>query len=289
MDILEYIKTNQQFATLPNVATKVLKMLRSEEPNINEIVKVVEQDPGLTLKLINITNSPIYALRAEVTSIQSAIMTLGLNKLTNLILSISLYSKFLAQKESEFVNLMDLFWQHSASTGAVSKYLCGLLKQNYKELEFLGGLLHDIGKLAMLQFNTTKYKEVIRLVSEGYKNDLEAEKMVYGITHLEVGRILTLQWDLPKELVDVVSYHNTPFTSKEFSLLLAIIRFSDILCEMWGEGFYEGIDHIKLEDDQSWKVIKKYAKDVDLDFERITFELEQEFQKSSQFLKIVAS
>jgi hypothetical protein len=57
---------------------------------------------------------------------------------------------------------------------------------------------------------------------------------------------------------------------------------------MWGEGFYEGIQYIKIEDDESWKVIRRFAKGLDLDLEHITFELEQEFQKSNEFIKLVS-
>jgi putative nucleotidyltransferase with HDIG domain len=289
MNLIEYIKNNQQIATLPTVATKILKMIRSDNFNINEISHVVESDPGLTLKLIKVANSPLYGMRTQISSVNHAIMTLGLNKLTNIVLSISLYSKFLANKQGEFAHYMDLFWQHSAATGAVSKHLCQILKQNYKEMEFLGGLLHDIGKLTMLQYDTKKYVEVINLIEKSGMRDIEAEKQVFGLHHLEVGREIAIQWQLPKELIEIISLHNSPYTSRENHLLISIIRFSDILCEMWGEGFFEGIHWVKLEEDESWKVIKKYAKNLDLDLEHITFELEQEFQKSTEFIKLVSS
>ncbi len=289
MNLSEYIKNNQQIATLPTVATRILKMIKSDNFSITEISSVVESDPGLTLKLIRVANSPLYGLRSQVTSVNTAIMALGLNKLTNIVLSISLYSKFLVNKQNDFAQLIDKFWQHSASTGVVSKHLCNILKQNYKELEFLGGLLHDLGKLAMMQFDSKRYFEVMTLVEKEHIFDIEAEKQIFGMNHLEVGREMAIQWQLPKELIEILSFHNTPKVSKENQLLIAIIRFSDILCEMWGEGFYEGIESIKIEDDESWEVIKNYANDLDLDLEHITFELEQEFQKSNEFLKLVSN
>jgi len=289
MNLSEYIKNNQQIATLPTVATRILKMIKSDNFSITEISSVVESDPGLTLKLIRVANSPLYGLRSQVTSVNTAIMALGLNKLTNIVLSISLYSKFLVNKQNDFAQLIDKFWQHSASTGVVSKHLCNILKQNYKELEFLGGLLHDLGKLAMMQFDSKRYFEVMTLVEKEHIFDVEAEKQIFGMNHLEVGREMAIQWQLPKELIEILSFHNTPKVSKENQLLIAIIRFSDILCEMWGEGFYEGIESIKIEDDESWEVIKNYANDLDLDLEHITFELEQEFQKSNEFLKLVSN
>lgn len=289
MNLTEYIKNNQQIATLPTVATRILKMIKSDNFSINEISNVVESDPGLTLKLIRVANSPLYGLRSQVTNVNTAIMALGLNKLTNIVLSISLYSKFLVNKQNDFAQLIDKFWQHSASTGVVSKHLCTLLKQNYKELEFLGGLLHDLGKLTMMQFDAKRYSEVMVMVEKEHVLDIVAEKQIFGMNHLEVGREMAIQWQLPKELIEVLAFHNNPKESKENQLLIAIIRFSDILCEMWGEGFYEGIDSIKIEDDASWEVIKTYANNLDLDLEHITFELEQDFQKSNEFLKLVSN
>jgi len=75
----------QEFATLPAVATKVLSLLEDEDVNIRSLSTLIETDPALTLKVLKVANSPLYAVRSEITSINQAILNLGLNRLTNIV------------------------------------------------------------------------------------------------------------------------------------------------------------------------------------------------------------
>ena len=293
-NIVEKLFATQEFATLPPVTMKILELLEDEKSrdmlDIKELARLIETDASLTLKLIRIANSPLFAMRDYITSVQQAIVILGLNKVTNIVLGISVFSKFLYTTVSGMQEVLNQYWWHTSSTGTVSKSLVKKIGADFKEKEFIGGLFHDIGKLAMLQYDFELFKEMINLVENEGKTDLEAEKSVYGITHPEVGAEIVRRWKLPKDFGAIIKHH-IDFTQapKENHTLIAVVNLSNMLCDIWGAGFYEGVKAIAFEESPEWQHIIKVAKNKDLDFEEITFGLERDYENSAAFLRVMSS
>ncbi len=290
MSFINALIETQEFATLPPVAAKVLQLLEDDNIDVRDIAQIIETDASLTLKLLRVANSPLYATRTEITSIQQAIITLGLNRLTNIVLGVSIFSRFLMNSQKQAAEIMQKFWWHASCTGIVAKALSTKIKKYFKESEFIGGLLHDIGKLAMVQFDPNKYLQVIDLIERKQMFDIEAEYEVFGVNHLEVGEHIAKLWKLPEELTLIIGHHNYPAEVEKNNRLIAIVRFADILCEMWGAGVYEGFTYIKLVETEAWRILcENYTELNDLDIEIFTFELEDEFKKSAQFLNLIIS
>lgn len=288
MSLIEALIETQEFATLPPVAAKVLRLLEDENIDIRDIAKVIEADATLTLKLLRVANSPLYATRTEINSIHQAIITLGLNRLTNIVLGVSIFSKFLLSSQKIAHEMMQRFWWHASCTGMVSKALSVKLNRFYKENEFIGGLLHDIGKLAMIQYDARLYSKVIEKVQAGAL-DIDAEYDVYGVNHAQVGAEIARLWKLPNELTTIIAYHTTPSHANNYKELVAAVRAADLLCEIWDAGFHEGVRVLKLDEHDAWKVLTASLPELaELDLEVFTFELEQEFRRSTEFLNIIA-
>ncbi|HRP02748.1 MAG TPA: HDOD domain-containing protein [Candidatus Kapabacteria bacterium] len=282
----EIIET-QEFATLPAVASKVLSILEDEDVNIRSLSTLIETDPALTIKVLRVANSPLYATSSEVNSINQAIVNLGLNRLTNIVLGISIFSKFFINTNNELSAYINKFWWHSSSTGMIAKSLSTKLNKFFKEAEFIGGLIHDIGKLALLQYSLKDFREVLMLVESG-NSDIEAENMVFGTNHNEIGAEIAKLWKLPKDLTQILQYHTNPQLANFNKELVALVRLADQFAEIWGADFYEGITELYVEETESWKIlVAAYPELEDLDIEMFTFELENEFYKTTEFLKIV--
>ncbi|MGB9852102.1 MAG: HDOD domain-containing protein [Candidatus Kapaibacteriota bacterium] len=290
MLVLEKLLEIQELATLPTITTKILQQIEDNNVDIRNIAHTIETDASLTAKVLKVANSAIYGLRTPVTSISQAIITIGLNRLANIVIGISIFSRFMLKSQQYTKQLMEKFWWHSASTGVVSKSLSSRIGKNYKELEFIGGLLHDFGKLIMMQYKLSDFVKTIELVSSEGILDVEAEKRIFGVDHLEVGYFIAEKWKLPSPIVNVIGYHSKLNFLKNDIELAAIIRFSDLLCEMWGADFFEGYQIINFEEQSSWKILKQRFPELnELDLEKFTFELEEDFKKSSEFLKIISS
>jgi len=287
---LEKLLDIPELATLPTVTTKILQEIEDNNVDIRKVAHTIETDAPLTAKVLKVANSAIYGLRTPVSNIVQAIITIGLNRLANIVIGISIFSRFMLRSQEYAKQLMEKFWWHSASTGVVSKSLANKIGRNYKEMEFIGGLLHDFGKLILMQYRLSDYVKAIELTTNEGILDVEAEKKIFGFDHLEVGSFIAKKWKLPNAIVNVMGYHSKLNFLKEDVELAAVIRFSDLLCEMWGADFFEGYKIVNFEEQPSWKILVECVPSLkDLDLEKFTFELEEDFKKSSEFLKIISS
>ncbi|MCX7879798.1 MAG: HDOD domain-containing protein [Ignavibacteria bacterium] len=290
MLILEKLLEIQEIATLPSVTAKILQQIEDDNVDIRNVAQTIETDAPLTAKVLKVANSAIYGLRTPVASISQAIITIGLNRLANIVIGVSIFSRFMIKGQSQVKQLMEKFWMHSASTGIISKALLGKVGRNFRELEFVGGLLHDFGKLILMQYKLSDYLKVIDMITNNVVLDVEAEKSIFGVDHLEVGYFIAQRWKLPPQIINTIGYHSKLNRLKEDNVLASVVRFADLLCEIWGADFFEGQRIIKFEEEQSWKnLVEHFPELSNMDIEKFTFELEEDFKKSREFLKIVSS
>ena len=255
MSVIENILKAKEMATLPDVANRVLKMLESDDIDLRNISKVIEADPALTIKLLRVANSPLYAAKAEIRSIQQAIMIMGFSKLTNIVLGVSIFSKFWLGQKKEAANIMNKFWWHSSSAGTIAKSITAKMKKNYRENEFVGGLLHKIGKLALLQYDVTKFNQTISLITEKNISDVDAEKQVFGVDHIEVGDQIAKSWKLPDDIRAIIANYPHPSKLTNHKELVAAVSFAGLLCEINGADFYKGLVPEDITDDESWEIL----------------------------------
>jgi len=290
MKVINQIIETQEFATLPPVAAKVLSLLNDYDVSVRDLSAVIEADASLTLYLHKVANSPLYGHRSEITSINQAIVIMGLNRLTNVVLGVSIFSKFLLSSQRDTAKLMEKFWWHSSCTGMVAKALSKRINDQYNDFEFIGGLLHDIGKLAMIQFDINAYNRVIELIINDKRLDTDAENEVFGVDHTKVGAEIAKLWKLPHELIKIIENHSNQGLSGKTQNLITIVRVADLLCESWGADFYEGLSEINVFESEAWQdLITRNPKLNDIDLEKFSNELREEFKKSADFLSILIS
>lgn len=291
MATVDEIVNAKEFATLPAVATKVLNLLEQDDVDVHELLKIIETDPTLTLKLLRIANSPLYATRREISSVQQAIMMIGFSKLTNIVLGISIFSKFWLSTKKGAMELMNQFWWHSSSTGTLAKSIVSkFLSNGFKENEFLGGLLHQIGRLAMLQFDMANYQKVIQLVDSGQSSSIDAENEIFGINHVDVGQAIAQKWKLPEEISTIISYYYHPTQAINYKELVAAVNFAGALAAVNGADFYSGIKQEDLDHLESWQLLCKNSENfAEAGIEVVSSDIEEQLQKSSEFISALKS
>jgi putative nucleotidyltransferase with HDIG domain len=287
--LMEKIISIEEFATLPQAAIKVLNMLEDEDLlDLKELTKTIETDAALTIKLIKVANSPLFAIGKPISSVHHAILTLGLKRISNIVVGISIFSKFVYSSSIEIKNILEKYWKHTSSVAVVSKSLSKQTGLNFKDSEFLGGLLHDIGKIAMIQFdNLERYRNVIDLVENKQITDFAAEERVFDMTHCDIGCKIATQWKLPKLVSSIIAHHrNFEKADSDARTIVAIVNVANLLCDVWGNGFYEGTYAIQFDKLPEWQHICSVSK-KDLNIEKITFELEKDYIEASQFISSI--
>ena len=287
MDFIRKLENIQELATLPTVAFRILELVEDPKATMDDISQAVETDPSLTVKILRVANSPLYGFRTEISSVRQAIISLGLNRISNIVVGVALFTKFFNTSARQNVHMRE-FWRHSTSTGIVAKSLARRLKISFNEREFVGGLIHDIGKMVMIQYFPEQYDAVLNIIRERQVRDVVAEREIFGVDHNVAGRALAKMWQLPADLTDVIASHSTLPELSNARDITAVVRIADLLCEMWGASSEEGILELELERERAWNVLANIRPELrDLDVEVFTFELEQEFKKAELFINLM--
>ncbi len=214
----------------PESVHQVMTMSADINCSPKDLVRVIERDPVMTMKILKLVNSAFFTLSQHVASVQHALVYLGMNTVKNLAVSIATVDTLPRQSIPELH--MSAFLTHSLATASVAQYLAkDVLKVRDGSDYFVGGLLHDFGKAVLVQFEPTTYASVIQEARARMLplNQVEMERL--GLTSAEVGAMLAESWQLPEELVDCIRGHIN-CTDESSDLTLAVAAANTVVKSM---------------------------------------------------------
>ncbi len=231
MDSQAFIKkldNIQDIPTLPDIALKVNKMLEDYDTSISQLGEVVEKDQGIVSKIMKLVNSTFFGLRSKVRNIPHAIVLLGFNTVRNAVVSVSIIDSFDKGKITEDFDIKD-FWKHSISVAVTSRYLAEEAKVGSPDDCFIGGLLHDMGKVILVQHFPDVFNKIVASTKESKSSFFDVEKTECPFNHARIGGHLAKKWRLPEGLVDAIKGHHSVSTSATDFELLSIIHSADVI------------------------------------------------------------
>jgi len=202
--------------TLPIVATKVTELINNPNSSSADIADVLKKDQVLTAKVLKLINSPYYGIPGEVTDVKRALAYLGFNTLAQLVLSVSVISLFSDKKNSRF-SLQD-FWKHALGTAVASEVIAKRIGHPKPEECFTCGLLHDIGKIVLLQIAPQEFTKVIELSEKEKISFHESERRLEIPSHGYLGEYIADKWRLPMVIRMSIRYHHTDVSKMETML-----------------------------------------------------------------------
>jgi putative nucleotidyltransferase with HDIG domain len=212
MTAAEIVSQVKELPMVPETARKLIVLLNQSETHRDDLIQTLRCDNVLTAKLLRVCNSAHTGLKSPVASIDQAVLLLGDNTIYRMVCAIGFGGAMGFAVPGHAIEANGL-WGHSLSTGMGAEYLTEV--EAYREFQssmaFTAGLLHDIGKLVLNQVLTPKSRAEIRvLISAEARTRVEAEKVVLGANHAEVGACLLQKWALPEIIVEAVANHHAP-------------------------------------------------------------------------------
>ncbi|MDH5423873.1 MAG: HDOD domain-containing protein [Gammaproteobacteria bacterium] len=252
LSVDELVSDVTKLVSLPEVCLKVISMVENPETSIDEIGKVISQDPGLTVKILRISNSAMYGLRNEVDTVSRAITYLGTRQIRDLVLATSAFDTFRGISNS--LVTMEDFWSHSLRCGLAANQLTKLCGLRNADGLFVAGLLHDIGQLILFNRQPELSQQAIILSMEG-SEELEmheAEQSLMGFNHMDVGFKLAEEWNLPEYLRCCIGYHHKPSESPDFKQEVSIIHIANTIAVL-SELNSDDPDLAPVVDDYAWQ------------------------------------
>jgi len=227
--IEDIIKQVDDLVSLPGVFVRINEMIESEGSSAANIATVISQDPGLTIRLLRVANSPFYGLSKEVDSVSRAITIIGTQRLRDMVLATSAVEVF-EGIPNELVT-MDDFWSHSLLCGIIAKNLAELSGIKESDSLFIAGLLHDVGQLIMFRhFPEASTKVLLRELDQVDEPEItESENEIIGFDHAQLGGALIAHWHLPAIFVETITYHHTPEQATNFPKHTSIVHIANTL------------------------------------------------------------
>ncbi len=216
------------FSVFPQMLVQIKKVTADETAGAQDLSDIILTDQALTAKILSVANSAYYGFYGKVSTITQAIVALGFDSVKNIALGIAAYNSLSAFVKEPRIKQ---FWEHSLATGVCAELLAEKLGYTPTEEALVGGLIHDVGKLLLVQLYPEEYAEVERIISEqsdAYSHVVEAS--ILGVNHGDVGGILSKKWGLPPQLERVVANHH----KKEWGRcqLTDIVAFSDFMIQV---------------------------------------------------------
>ncbi|MDD2309052.1 MAG: HDOD domain-containing protein [Desulfuromonadaceae bacterium] len=236
--LIELIKEHLQgdLQGLPvfnTVAVKLQQMLARREFKMEEVIEMISEDQSLASQVLKVANSSYYAGLSSIATIKDAIVRLGAQEIANMVMLASQYELY--RSENEYLNeSMQKLWLHSLACATGAKWLAK--KTGYANLvaeSFMGGLLHDIGQLALL-------KVLDDISRKGESKAAFSDTLISEIIdrmHEDVGYQLMKSWSLPEAYCSIaINHHKEDFDGND--ILLVIVRLSDKACKKVGKSLH---------------------------------------------------
>jgi HD-like signal output (HDOD) protein len=214
--------------TLPTVVARINQLIEDPTASAGDINEVISRDLALSSKILKVVNSAFYGFPRRISSMTHAVVILGFNTVRNIALSAFIFDAF-DTRELAFGHRA--FWLHSVGTGVASQVVAVHAGLAGVDDAFVGGLLHDVGKVIMHQHLADDLKQVIDRAARDDISFVEAERYELGYSHAELGALLMENWKLPVGLVDSLRYHHDPQAAGEQSRqAAAAVHLGDYLC-----------------------------------------------------------
>jgi putative nucleotidyltransferase with HDIG domain len=216
---------------LPQVLGRLLHELNSENLQLRTLSELIRQDAALAMKVLAVANSSAYRRQNSVESIEQCVNLLGLNMVKIIAISISL-QQFLNNLSGGASFNFGKYWQHFLITAFLSKAIAQAIGYPNPEEAYLTGLLHDIGKFALLAVKTGEYADLLE--KHGDDEDfIELEASTFGVTHCEIGAALAERWNLDSLMSDAIRHHHDVATQiGSATELVKLVQLANVMSSM---------------------------------------------------------
>ena len=212
----------------PAVALQLLNILDDDDVPMKKIVDLLRVDPALSAEILRVSNSALYGLSRRIDNVSHAIVVLGTEVVKRLALTVALgrfSHSFLRDKS------LRICWDHSVACALVAEELAAAMDQP-KDRAYTAGLLHDVGRLALLACYPTEYSNLLAVARENDFDELECERELFDVDHCAAGEWLGRHWNLPAEFVDAIAHHHAADANDKS--LLSIVTASNSVADAIG-------------------------------------------------------
>ncbi len=229
-NVVHTLSTIESMPMLPETVESVLRAAHSDHSTAQEIAAIVEADPPIAERLLQLANSPALGLEHEVDTVQDAIASLGIREAYLAVLSAGVINLTEASTHFDY----DGYWQSAFFIANAARTIAERCPLGHKSGIFTAGLLTDIGRYTLSQLIPNPY----HMIHEGMPQAhlIAAEEDLLGIGHPEAGYVLAAYWGLPSDIAQAIRFHHRPLQALEHQDIVAVISLGAVMGEAHDHG-----------------------------------------------------
>jgi putative nucleotidyltransferase with HDIG domain len=226
-EILKKLEKISGIPTLPSVALQVNQLLSDPKAPVQKLGDIITKDQAMTSNILRLVNSAFYGFQSKIESIQRAIMVLGVETVRNSVLAVSVIQSFPKGSNLDWFDMPGL-WRHSIAVAVTCRHLSRRMPLEQPDNCFLGGLVHDLGKVIIVQHLGSEYAGALDLIKTGVTfHDAELRADLPG--HDAIGGGLAQKWRFPPRIIDAIKYHHDPNKDQQPDGLSLMVHGADII------------------------------------------------------------
>ena len=213
---------------LPHVAQRLIRVLGDSDFGIRDLSKVISEDPSIATKVLRLANSAYFRRGKPSRRILDAVVRLGARTVNDIVLGVAAMQMF-----TDSTGMGAAIRDHCVSVGSLAQFVARRFLPTYEDGLFLAGMLHDLGKLLLLQTCEIKYLEMDAALRNQPDQAHLFERKELGYDHGVLGGLVLQRWSFPPPVPEVVAFHHQP--ARAFDLeesaaaMVTLIRFVDCL------------------------------------------------------------
>lgn len=222
MEVEELLQQTHKLPNVPDIVRELIQQLNNPNADFGVIAEKVIHDQTLSLKILRLVNSAHFGLSRKVSSIEQAVVMLGMMQLKTLVITSGITGSIKAVEGLD----LKVFWAESFHVAALAKWYAEKTDKVDPDVAFTVGLIHNIGRL-LLHIAKPKLAEAIqKSVDENSCSRSTAELERLGFTTPEAGQALLKHWQFPAELGDAVRHHKRPLEAEQPTPLSAVVNIA---------------------------------------------------------------
>jgi putative nucleotidyltransferase with HDIG domain len=214
--------------SLSSIDSALKELLSADQRYTSQIAEIIRRDPSLTARLLRLVNSVYYGISTPVKNIEEAVFYLGVRQIRQLAVVTPIIEDLLRLAGNHRFDWPQ-FWRHCIATALMTRDVIDIIQSPNEETDYVGGLIHDVGKIVMASTFPEHFREIYGGPGEGSKDLLEREREVLGLDHAELGAMYLKKQVLPEVFVSIVQFHHQPERARENANIVAAVQVADLL------------------------------------------------------------
>ena len=251
--------------SLSTIDSALRELLGADQRYTSQIAEIIRRDPSLTARLLRLVNSVYYGMAKPVKNIEEAVFYLGVRQIRQLAMVTPIIEDFQRLAEGRQFPWRQ-FWRHCIAVALMTREITDLLQSQDDEIDYVAGLIHDVGKIVMASAFPDHFTEIYHNRAEMTGNLLEWEREVLGVDHAELGAMYLRRQRLPEIFVDIVQNHHIPQQARLQGTITAAVHVADLLVrhtKIGDSGNKTEVDFDSWMESPGWKILFTHQTDAE--------------------------